>query len=100
MGSSLRGLIILAVLLTGSLVLWRVNLVRNNLIHGANRDALQLEGARARTVPSIITAKCDRNNNTLAVNVTTTAQHLSRSQILSILISSCSTTPLPKIRYG
>ena len=44
-------------------------MVRNNLIHGANRDALQLEGARARTVPSIITAKCDRNNNTLAVNV-------------------------------
>ena len=62
MGSSLAGTNILAVLLTGSLVLWRVNLVGNNLVRGANRDALQLEGARVRTVPSITTAKRDRND--------------------------------------
>jgi len=59
MESSFAGLIILAVLLTGSL---GVNLVGNNLVHGANRDALQLEGARVRTVPSITTAKRDRNH--------------------------------------
>ncbi len=63
MGSTLAGLIILGVLLTGSFVLWRVNLVGNILVHGANRDALQLEGAKVRTVPSITTVKRDRNNN-------------------------------------
>ncbi len=69
MGSSLAGLLILAILLTGSLIIWQVNLASSAKIHGASKDALQLEGDRARTVPSITTAKGDRNNNTLAVTV-------------------------------
>ena len=50
-------------------MIWRVNLAGTTLIHGASKDALHLEGERARTVPSITTAKGDRNNNTLAVTV-------------------------------
>ncbi|MBC8281730.1 MAG: hypothetical protein H8E48_13175 [Chloroflexi bacterium] len=69
MGSSLAGLLILAVLLTASLMIWRVNLSGNDLVSSASRNALQLEGERARTVPSITSAKGDRNNNPLAVTV-------------------------------
>ena len=69
MGSSLAGLLILAILLTGSLMIWQVNLAGTTRIHGASKGALQLEGERARTQPSITTAKADRNNNTLAVSV-------------------------------
>ena len=69
MGSSLAGLLILAVLLSASLMIWRVNLSGNDLVSSASKNALQLEGDRARTVPSITTAKGDRNNNTLTVTV-------------------------------
>jgi len=69
MGSSLAGLLILAVLLTASLMIWRVNLVGNVVIQSASKGALQLEGERARTVPNMVTASANRNNNTLAVTL-------------------------------
>ena len=61
MGSSLAGHLILAVLLTASLIIWMVNLTGNTLIHSAT----QLEGERARTIASITTAVGSRNNDTL-----------------------------------
>ena len=55
--------------MTASLGIWRVSLGGNVLIHSATKSATELEGERARTVPSITTAKGDRNNNTLTVTV-------------------------------
>ena len=55
--------------MTASLGIWRVSLGGNALIHSATKSATELEGERARTVPSITTAKGDRNNNTLSVTV-------------------------------
>ena len=69
MGSSLAGLLILALLLTGSLMILRVTMDGNTRIHIESTAASQREGERARTVASITTARGDRNNNSLSVTV-------------------------------
>ena len=52
MGTSLAGLLILAVLLTASLGIWRVSLGGNVLIHSATKSATELEGERAGRYPA------------------------------------------------
>ena len=69
MGSIFAGLLILALLLTGSLMILRVTMDGNTRIHIESTAASQREGERARTVASITTARGDRNNNSLSVTV-------------------------------
>ncbi len=69
MGTSIAGLLILALVFTASLAIWQVNLSGNTLIQGATKSATKLEGERARAIPSITTAKGETHNNTLSVTV-------------------------------
>ena len=55
--------------MTASLMIWRVTLAGNTLIHSATKSATQLEGQRARTIPSITAAAGNGNTNTLSVTV-------------------------------
>ena len=69
MSSDLAGLLILAVMLTGALVMWRITLASNTAISRATKTATELEGEQTRTIPNITAATGNRNNNTLTVTV-------------------------------
>lgn len=58
------------VLVTASLMLWRTNLLSNNLAAAVGKAATQLEGDRARTRFGMTAASADRSNNTLAATLT------------------------------
>jgi hypothetical protein len=69
MSSSLAGLFILATLFTGALLLWRANILGEQLNGSAQKASANLQGLQVRTRPTITSAAADRNNNTLTLTV-------------------------------
>ena len=69
MGASLAGLLILAVMLSASIAIWRVTLAGDVGIQSATKAATQLAGEQARTIPNITAAAGNGNTNALSVTV-------------------------------
>ena len=68
MGAALAGLLILSVMLTGSLMFWRVTLVGNDRISTAQKQMIQLEGTRARTEIDV-SSSGSKSCRTLVINL-------------------------------
>lgn len=69
MGAALAGLLILSLMLTSSMMFWRVSLVGNDRMSTAQKQMIELKGEQARTILNITTAAGNRNNDTLSVSV-------------------------------
>ena len=69
MGAALAGLLILSLMLTSSMMFWRVSLVGNDRMSTAQKQMIELKGEQARTDLNITTAAGNRNNDTLSVSV-------------------------------
>ena len=56
MGASLAGLLIMSLMLTSSLMFWRINVVGNALVRDAQAQMSRVEGHQVRTILSVTTA--------------------------------------------
>ena len=69
MGASLAGLLILGLMLSAAVVMWRVDLVGALLNRSATHDAIQLEGEQARTLLDITATGFDTTDSTISATI-------------------------------